>query len=103
MALQAIDAPPTTWDSPLAAFQAAYAHEQEVTGRINNLVDLAEAEKDHATRSFLQWFVDEQVEEESSADEVVRKLAMIKDSANGLFMLDSVLAQRAAGPQGKQP
>jgi len=58
--LQAIEAPPAEWDSPLAAFEAAYAHEQIVTGRINDLVNLAIEEKDHATNAFLQWFVNEQ-------------------------------------------
>ena len=95
--LKAIDAPPDKWNSPVAAFQAAYEHEQKVTAMIAKLVDLAESEKDHATRSFLQWFVDEQVEEEANADEVVQKLKMIKDAPQGLLMLDGVLGQRKAG------
>jgi ferritin len=94
--LQPIDGPQTEWDSPLAAFQAAYAHEQKVTGLINDLVSLAEEEKDYATRSFLQWFVDEQVEEEASADAVVQKLLLVKDAPGGLFMLDGELGQRPA-------
>ena len=92
--LDAIDAPPTEWDSPLAAFEHAYEHEQKVTGLINNLVDMAVAQRDHATRNFLDWFVDEQVEEEASADGVVQKLRLIGDAPGGLFMLNQELGQR---------
>ena len=75
--LKPIAEPPAEWESPLVAFKAAYKHEQKVTGLINNLVNLAIEEKDHASNNFLQWFVDEQVEEEASADEVVQKLKMV--------------------------
>jgi ferritin len=92
--LQAIEAPPTEWESPLAAFEAALAHEQKVTGLINDLVNLAIEEKDHATNNFLQWFVSEQVEEEDSVGEVVNKIKLIGQASGGLFMLDRDLAQR---------
>jgi len=92
--LAAVEAPESEWASPLAAFEAAYAHEQKVTGLINELVKLAEAEGDSATRAFLEWFVTEQVEEEKSADEIVQKLRMIKDTAPALLMLDGLLGQR---------
>jgi len=92
--LKSIDAPTTEWDSPLAAFEAAYAHEQLVTGRINDLVDLAVAEKDHATNAFLQWFVNEQVEEETSADNVVQNLKMAQNAPGALFMIDRELGTR---------
>ncbi|MBT8764103.1 ferritin [Desulfohalobiaceae bacterium Ax17] len=92
--LQAIAAPPTEWESPLAAFEAALAHEQKVTGLINDLVNLAIEEKDHATNNFLQWFVSEQVEEEDSVGEVVNKIKLIGQASGGLFMLDRDLAQR---------
>jgi len=92
--LKSIKSPPTEWDSPLVAFEAAYQHEQKVTGLINDLVDLAVAENDHATNIFLQWFVTEQVEEEMSADEVVQKLKMIGDAPGQLFMIDRELGQR---------
>ncbi len=81
-----------------AAFEHVYAHEQKVTGLINNLVNLAIEEKDHASRSFLQWFVDEQVEEEDSASMVLDRLNLIGDSGNGLFMMDSELGQRVFTP-----
>jgi len=96
--LKSIAEPPAEWGSPLAAFEAVYKHEQKVTGLINNLVNLAIEEKDHATNSFLQWFVNEQVEEESSADEVVQKLKMVEKEPGGLFMVDKELGQRVFTP-----
>lgn len=96
--LKAIEGPPTKWDCPLAVFEAVYVHEQKVTGLINDLVDLAIKEKDHATNSFLQWFVNEQVEEESSADEIVQQLKMMENAPGGMFMLDRELGQRVFTP-----
>jgi ferritin len=85
---------PAKWDSPLSAFEETYRHEQEVTGLINGLVDLALQEKDHASSTFLQWFVAEQVEEEASADDVVQKLRLVGNDGSGLFMIDRELAGR---------
>ena len=96
--LKAIDGPPTEWDSPLAAFEAAYEHEQKISGLVNDLVDLAIKEKDHATNSFLQWFVNEQVEEEASADDVVQQLKMVEDAPGGIFLFDRELGQRVFTP-----
>ena len=96
--LKAIEGPQTEWDSALAVFKAAYEHEQKVTGLINSLLDLAIKEKDHATNSFLQWFVNEQVEEESSADDMVQQLKMMEKAPGGMFMLDRELAQRVFTP-----
>ena len=96
--MKTIESPPTRWDSPPAAFEAVYAHEQKVTGLINDLVDLAIAEKDHAANAFLQWFVNEQVEEEASADEVVQKLKLMVDAPGGLFILDQELGTRMFTP-----
>lgn len=92
--LEAIAKPETAWASPLAVFEAVLKHEEHVTSLINNLVDLAINEKDHASNNFLQWFVSEQVEEEASAGEVVEKLKLIKDNTSGLFMVDAELAKR---------
>lgn len=97
-----IDAPQTQWDSPLAVAQAILEHEQKVTSLINNLVDVAIEEKDHATRSMLQWFVDEQVEEESNAMDMVRKIKMVQDAPGGLFMLDNELASRVFTPPASE-
>lgn len=100
--LTAIDAPPTKWQSPLAAFNHVFEHEQKVTGLINDLVNLAISENDHATNNFLQWFVAEQVEEESSAEEIVQKLKLVGDAPGGLFMLDRELGQRVFTPPAKE-
>ena len=92
--LKPIDGPPTEWDSALAAFEAVLEHEQKVTGLINELVELALAEHDHATNIFLQWFVTEQVEEEDSANDVIQQIKMVGEAKGGLFMLDRELGQR---------
>jgi ferritin len=92
--LQPVKGPETQWTSPLAAFEDALGHEEKVTARINDLVDLALKERDHATHIFLQWFVTEQVEEEASAAEVVQKLRLIADHPASLFLLDQELGRR---------
>jgi len=92
--MEVIVKPPIEWDSPLAAFEAVLEHERMVTGRINDLVSLAMAEKDHASTSFFQWFVDEQVEEEASADEMVQKLRLAGEDGAGLLMIDQEMARR---------
>lgn len=92
--IKAIDAPKSDFASPLAVFEEVYAHECHVTGLINKLMDLALKESDHATVQFLQWFVAEQVEEESTADEVVQQLKLIEKTEGGLFLLDQQMAQR---------
>lgn len=94
--LEPVAAVPTEWASPLAVFENALAHEQKVTGLIHDLVNLAIAEKDHASNSFLQWFVDEQVEEEASADAIVQKLKMAGDTPVALLILDHELGEREA-------
>ena len=96
--LKAIDAPETKWDSPVAVFEAGYAHEQKVTALINNLVDVAREVKDHASEIFLQWYVTEQIEEEASASEIVWKLKMVGDKGHGVFMLDRELGARVFTP-----
>lgn len=90
----AMKKPPTKWTSPLAAFEAAYKHEQYITDCIHKLHDLALKNGDKATMSMLKWFIDEQVEEEASAKEVVDKLKMVGKSVNGLMMLDQALSKR---------
>ncbi len=91
-----IQAPPKDWDSPLAAFKAALAHEQHMTASINALADLAQEEKDHATNNLLQWYVTEQVEEEANVDDIVKKMEMIGGTGHGLFMIDRELKSRPA-------
>lgn len=96
--LAAIDGPPTDWDSPLAVFEATLAHEQKVTGLINDLMALAVKENDFASQGMLQWFVDEQVEEEANATDLVGKMKLMQDAPGGLFMLDKDLAARVFNP-----
>ncbi|MGD8520702.1 MAG: ferritin [Desulfobacterales bacterium] len=95
--LAQIDAPPNSWDSPLAVFEATLAHEQKVTGLINDLVEKALEEHDHASNIFLQWFVSEQVEEEESVGGVLEQLKLMGEAKGGLFMMDRELAKRSAG------
>ncbi|MEN6384849.1 MAG: ferritin [Phycisphaerales bacterium] len=92
--LEAIAKPQKDWKNALDVFEAAYKHEQYVTGRINSLVELARSEKDYATESFLKWFIDEQVEEEANALKIVETLKMVKDSTGSLLMLDHQMAKR---------
>jgi ferritin len=92
--LGAIDAPPGNWDSPLAVFEDTLAHERKITSLINNLMEVAFQEKDHATQIFLQWFVTEQVEEEESVGGVLEQLRLMGEAKGGLFMLDRELGKR---------
>ena len=96
--LKAIDAPPTEWDSVKDVIEKVFEHEQYVTGLINDLVDLAIAEKDHATSNMLQWYINEQVEEEASVQNILDKLNIIDDKSGGLFMLDKELGERVFTP-----
>ena len=89
-----IEAPPAQWNSPLAVFEATLEHEQKVTGLINELVELALAERDHASNIFLQWFVSEQVEEEENVTGVLEQLKLMGEAKGGLFMIDRELAKR---------
>lgn len=93
--LLAIEKPQKSWKTPLEAFKDAEKHEQHITKCINQLVDLAVKEKDYATQNLLQWFVNEQVEEEASVGEIVAKLEMVSESRNGLYMMDKELGKRA--------
>ena len=92
--LTAIEVPDFTWDSPLAVFKQSLEHEKHVTSLINNLVSISLEEKDYATHSMLNWYVDEQVEEEANATEIVNKLELIGDEKTALFMLDKELHAR---------
>jgi ferritin len=97
--LKAIEEPTFDFENPLKAFAMALEHEQFITKSINELMDLAITENDHATRSLLQWYVDEQVEEEASVDKIVNMLKMIGDNGHGIMMIDRELGQRVFTPQ----
>jgi len=92
--LDAIEAPKAKWSSAGKVFDEVYAHEQKVTGMINNLVDLAVKEKDHATFEMLQWFVKEPVEEEENAALIVDRIRTLGDIPGHLFCLDHELSKR---------
>ena len=94
VSLKGIDTPPAEWKSPADVFESAYAHEQKVTGMINQLVELARAEKDYAAEVLLNWFVEEQVEEEATASKIAEQMKKVQGSPNGLFMMDSHLGHR---------
>ena len=96
--LTRIETPKTEWTSPLDAFEDSLEHERKVTGLINDLVDLSLGEKDYAANTFLQWFVTEQVEEESAAKTIVDKLKLIGDNPVALYMLDGELGRRTLPP-----
>ncbi len=100
--LQQVEAPPSGWSSPLAVFEATLEHEQKVTGLINDLVDVAHEERDHATNIFLQWFVSEQVEEEENVGGVLEQLKLIGDAKGGLFMIDRELAKRSPSGESEE-
>lgn len=92
--LKAIDAVPTSWESPLEAFKATLEHEKKVTALINDLYALAESERDYATRDRLTWFISEQVEEEDNCRTLIDKFSLIGNDGMGLYMLDQELGSR---------
>ena len=94
--IEAIAKPETEWESPLAAFEQALSHERYVTSLINDLVALAR-EEDFATDNFLQWFVEEQVEEEENAMENVSKLTLAGESKELLFKINEDMGSRTRG------
>jgi len=96
--LQAIEAPAAEFGTPLAVFQKALEHEQYITDRISDLYQLALAEGDYPTQVLLQWFIEEQVEEEKNAGDAVAQLELIGDSGLGILMMDREMAARQAAP-----
>ncbi|MRT93607.1 ferritin [Ancylomarina sp. 16SWW S1-10-2] len=92
--LQPIAEVPSEWSDILNIFEDTLKHEEEVTGLINECVNVAIEVKDHATVNFLQWFVDEQVEEEAGVTEIIDQLKMIGCKGNGLYMMDKEFKSR---------
>ena len=92
VALQSIQAPPAEFGTPLQMFEKVLEHEQYVTASINKLYEIALENKDYATQIFLQWYINEQVEEEASASEVLEKIRMVGD--RGLVYIDKELGKR---------
>jgi ferritin len=95
VSLKALKEPQAEWESPLAAFQAAYQHERHITAKIHELVELAQGEKDHAAFQMLQWFVAEQVEEEDQTKRAVELLERAGPDGRGLLIVDARLGARS--------
>jgi ferritin len=96
--IDGVDAPPTSWESPLAAFEAAHENEKAVSKSIDNLYDLADKENDQATKVMLQWFITEQVEEEASTKQAVDRLKLAGKDISALLVLDDQFGARTASP-----
>ncbi len=99
--LQTLKKPEVTFETPLEAFEQVLRHEQHITERIHRLYDLAAKERDYPLQTLLNWFVDEQVEEEESAREIIDHLKLIGDSNSHLFLLDRELARRPGGGEAE--
>ncbi|MFG1690634.1 ferritin [Gemmatimonadota bacterium] len=100
--LEAVEGPPTEWGTPVSIFEAALAHEKKITGMIHDLYALATEEKDYPTQSMLQWFVDEQVEEEDNVGTVVDQLKMVSDDLPSLLLMDRELGARKPEEEGEE-
>ena len=96
--LMAIEKPISQWGDIIDIFRYTLKHEQHVTSLINNLINVAIEEKDHATTNFLQWFIDEQVEEEANVSDLLGQLELIEGKGSALFMLDREAKQRVFNP-----
>ncbi len=97
-AISGMDHPSNTFNSILQTFENSLEHEKEVTRRIYRLADLAMDEREHATMTFLNWFIEEQVEEEASFDTLIQRLKRVGEDKNAFEMLDSELAKRTFTP-----
>lgn len=96
--LTKIDGPKVEWENVVDVYEEVLAHEQHVTSLINNIMDIAIDERDHATKSFLNWFIDEQVEEESAAEAILSELKLIDGKGNGILMMDREFRTRVFTP-----
>jgi len=96
--LKVIEKPKKDWKNAIEVFEETLKHEQHVTSLINNLVNLAIEEKDHATNNMLQWFVKEQVEEEANANQILGEVKMTEGKGPGMFMIDRELKARVFTP-----
>ena len=92
--LEAIPKPAAEFGTPAEVFKAVLEHERKVSGRIDKMMDLAREEKDYASQSMLTWFVDEQVDEEADAGDIVCKFEFLGDSNPNMYMLDKELGMR---------
>lgn len=98
-----IKAPQQEWQSPLHAVEDSYNHEREVTQDIHTIMNLARELKDYSTEVFIHWYVNEQIEEEISADKVLQKVRMVEGNPGALLMLDGQVMKLAQTPQEINP
>ncbi len=96
--IQGMDNPPTEFDSIEHVLENSLEHEKFVTGRIYFLMDIAMEEKEHATISFLKWFIDEQVEEEATFKTLIQKLKRAQGDVSVVYNLDETLSTRTFTP-----
>ena len=96
-----INEPASEFGTLLEVFQSSLEHEQAMTARLNDVSDQALSEKDHATYNLLQWFVNEQVEEEATVSEIIAKIRLVGNDGYGLLMIDNELGARA--PEAPAP
>lgn len=96
--LEAVEKPRKEYKDALEMFEVTLKHEQEVTSRINDLATLAYEERDHATGTFLQWFINEQVEEEATVKDILDKLKLAGATGEGLFLINTELGSRVYTP-----
>ncbi len=96
--LGAIETPQKSWENPIDVYEETLKHEQHVTALLNQLADVADEERDRPTRNLLIWFIDEQVEEESTAETILNELKLIGGEGHGLLMLDRELSSRVFTP-----
>lgn len=96
--LLAIEKPANNWESIQEVFEATLEHEEHITSKINELVTISLEEKDYASQNFLQWYVDEQVEEEATASEILEQIKFLGDNKHGLLMLDREFKARVYTP-----
>lgn len=96
--LQPIEGPQTEFKSPVEVFEVTLGHEQKVTGHISDLYALAVEERDYPSQTLLQWFIDEQVEEEKNAGDILDTLKMIQGDPHALLMMDRELGARQLPP-----
>jgi ferritin len=92
--LKTLETPPSVFENQLDMFTQTLAHEQYITKSINDLMDLAISQKDHATQIFLEWYVTEQIEEEENDNDIILQLKLIGDNPHALLMLDRELSAR---------
>ncbi len=98
VAFLASEAVPNRYQTLLELYEKTLAHEQMITGRLNDLIEQAVQDKDHASQIFLQWFITEQIEEENNDRDIIAKLRLVGDNGHGILMIDSELGQRLFTP-----